>query len=111
MENPFEIINERLDRIEKLLQNIYATKDTKNVGVIIPEIMNVKEVATYLSVTPSAIYKYTSSKEIPHSKRGKRLYFNREEINAWVLENKQLTNNDIERMASDYLSKRPMKFK
>ncbi|MGB6268155.1 MAG: helix-turn-helix domain-containing protein [Olleya sp.] len=90
---------------------MYANKDTKNGGVIIPEIMNVKEVANYLSVTPSAIYKYTSAREIPHAKRGKRLYFNREEINAWVLENKQLTNKDIERMASDYLSKRPMKFK
>ncbi len=111
MENPFEIINERLERIENLLQNIYATKDTKSVGVIIPEIMNVKEVAAYLSITPSAFYKYTSTREIPHSKRGKRLYFNREEINDWVLENKQLTNNDIECMASDYIIKRPLKFK
>lgn len=111
MENPFEIINERLDKIEKLLQTIYATKDSKNVGVILPEIMNVKEVATYLSITPSAIYKLTSTKEIPHSKRGKRLYFIKDEINNWILENKQLTNDDIERMASDYLIRNPLKFK
>ena len=111
MENPFEIINERLDKIEKLLQTIYATEDSKNVGVIIPEIMNVKEVATYLSLTPSAIYKLTSTKEIPHSKRGKRLYFYKEEINTWVFEHKQLTNNDIEKMASDYLIRNPLKFK
>ncbi|GAL65851.1 helix-turn-helix domain-containing protein [Jejuia pallidilutea] len=111
MENPFEIINERLDRIEKLLQNIYATKDAKAKGVIIPEIMNVKEVANYLSITPSAIYKLTSTKEIPHSKRGKRLYFQKAEINDWIVKHKQYTNDDIERMASDYLIKNPLRFK
>lgn len=111
MENPFEMINERLDRIEKLLQNIYNAKEATSRGIIIPEIMNVKEVSSYLSITPSAIYKLTSTREIPHSKRGKRLYFQKDEINDWIIQHKQYTNDDIERMSSDYLIKNSLKFK
>ncbi|MEH1007469.1 helix-turn-helix domain-containing protein [Winogradskyella sp. ECml5-4] len=110
MENPFEMINERLDRIEKLLQNIYTARETTNKGVVIPELMNVKEVAAYLSITPSAIYKLTSTREIPHSKRGKRLYFQKDEINNWIILHKQYTNDDIERVSSDYLIKNSLKF-
>jgi len=109
MENPFEIIIERLERIENLLETVYATNNKKQNTILIPTIMNVKQVASYLSLTPSAIYKFTSSKDIPHSKRGKRLYFEKTVIDEWILENKQLTNSDIEKIAADYLIKRRLK--
>lgn len=108
MENPFEIINNRLERIEKLLKNIYAINDIKNNDEKVPEIMNVKEVASYLSIKPSAVYQYASTRVIPHYKRGKRLYFQKNEINNWVFENKRLTNKDIEKMADEYLLKNPL---
>ena len=110
MENPFEILNERLERIENLLQKIY-NRDFVSKPIDEPsKIMTTKTVAAYLSVTTSCIYKLTSSREIPHSKRGKRLYFQKNEIDNWVMENKCLTNKDIKDMADDYLSKRRNKF-
>jgi len=105
MENPFEIINQRLERIEKLLENINVFISRDENKVILPKVMNIKQLSDYLGVSLSYIYKLTSTHNIPHSKRGKRLYFDREIINTWVLENKIWTQDDIENQVSDYLSK------
>jgi excisionase family DNA binding protein len=44
----------------------------------------------YIGVSESLLYKLTAAKEVPHYKpRGKMLYFNREEIDKWLLQNKQ----------------------
>ena len=105
MENPFEIINDRLERIENLLENIYSNIGRKEANIITSKIMDIEQLTNYLGVSKSHIYKLTSSHTIPHSKRGKRLYFDKEIINAWVLENKIWTQDDIEKQASDYLIK------
>ncbi|WP_417237057.1 helix-turn-helix domain-containing protein [Bizionia paragorgiae] len=105
MENPFEIINGRLERIENLLENIYSNIGTKESNIIISKIMDIEQLSNYLGLSKSHIYKLTSSHTIPHSKRGKRLYFDKEVINTWVLENKIWTQDDIEKQATDYLIK------
>ncbi len=105
MENPFENINERLNNIENLLENIYSNIGTKESIIITSKIMDIEQLSSYLGLSKSHIYKLTSSHSIPHSKRGKRLYFDKEVINIWVLENKIWTQDDIEKQASDYLMK------
>mgnify|MGYP003646039791 FL=1 len=110
MENPFEIINQRLERIEVLLQKLYEANNTTETGVTISPIMTIKQVSAYLDLSLSALYKMTSTKEIPHAKRGKRLYFDKKDIDAWVLENKITTSSDIEKMASEYIQRKPTKF-
>ena len=48
------------------------------------------EACKYIGVSESLLYKLTAAKEVPHYKpRGKMLYFNREEIDKWLLQNKQ----------------------
>ena len=105
MENPFEIINERLERIENLLKNIYSNIGTKESNFITSKILDIEQLSNYLGLSKSHIYKLTSKYTIPHSKRGKRLYFDKETINSWVLENKIWTQEDIEKQAADYLIK------
>lgn len=110
MENPFELLNERLQRIENLLENIVNNGSVSETIEITPKVMTVKTVAAYLDLSVSGIYKLTSSRDIPHSKRGKRLYFDKIEIDKWILENKCLTNKDINDLADEYLSKHPNRF-
>lgn len=110
MENPFEIINQRLERIEALLDNIYRASNINETGIATTPIMNIKQFSAYLDLSVSALYKMTSTKEIPHAKRGKRLYFDKKDIDAWVLENKVTTSSDIQRMATEYILKNPVKF-
>ncbi len=71
MENPFEIINERLENIEKLLENIYANIGTKESNFITTKIMDIEQLSNYLGLSKSHIYKLTSSHTILHSKTGK----------------------------------------
>ena len=110
MENPFEIINERLKNIEDLLENIYSNIGRNETNIITSKIMDIEQLSDYLGLSKSHIYKLTSTQNIPHSKRGKRLYFNKETINTWVLEHKIWTQDDIEKQAADYLIKKGKHF-
>lgn len=53
------------------------------------EVLTADEAAKYMGVSKSYLYKLTGKKEIPHYKSmGKRCYFNRKELEAWLQRNK-----------------------
>ena len=80
MENPFEIILERLDRIEKAIEKL----ENKTSSVHTNNPMNCKDLSEYLKISLSAIYKLIYKGSIPHYKNGRKLFFKREEINDWI---------------------------
>ena len=70
-----EVLEERLKKIEN---SMYITK----------EMLTTTEVAEYLGVSQSQIYKLTMNMEIPHYKpKGKTIYFDRKEIVRWMRSN------------------------
>ncbi|WNH12541.1 helix-turn-helix domain-containing protein [Thalassobellus suaedae] len=105
MENPFEIIKQRLDRIEKLLEANLGNLCNNKITHSIPTLMTIKDVANYLNLSIPTIYGYTAKKNMPHSKRGNKLYFDKNNINEWILEGRQKTIRDIERLADNYILK------
>jgi len=52
--------------------------------IISKKIMNIKEVATYLGVHASTIYKYAQQGKIPAFKIGKDWRFTRKHIDKWI---------------------------
>ena len=67
-------------------------------------VLNFNEACIYLDVSPSHLYKLTSTKHIPHfCPQGKKLYFRREELDAWLQRNRQPTAEEAEAAASDLL--------
>lgn len=54
--------------------------------------MNIAEVAAYTRLAKQTIYQKTSTRSIPHYKRGSRLIFRRSEIDQWLLDGKVLTS-------------------
>ena len=80
MENPFELIMERLISIENLLIDLKANNFNSQTSKPFYEIMTIQQLSEYLNLSKSHIYKKTSSLEIPHSKRGKKLYFEKSVI-------------------------------
>jgi len=83
-----EVIFQKLDRIEKML--------TEH-NMLQKEVLNFNEAAIYLEVSHSHLYKLTSTGKIPSYKpNGKKLYFNREELNEWLLSNRQASTAEIE---------------
>lgn len=52
----------------------------------------------------STIYKKAAEGKIPHAKRGKKLLFDLNEIDIWLLANKRSTADEIEDLANGRLS-------
>jgi len=92
-----EAIIERLNAIERKLDELAALNK---------ETLNLKEAARYLNMSCSHLYKLTSAKEIPHYKpRGKQVYFEKRELDKWLLQNRQTTKAEIEQAAIDFVVK------
>jgi len=65
------------------------------------DVLNFKEAAQFLSISNSYLYKLTSSGQIPHYKpEGKLIYFQRAELQNWLLRNRVKSADDIESTAS-----------
>ncbi len=67
--------------------------------------MSLAEFCEYAGLSKQTAYKLTSAQKVPHSKRGKRLYFDREKVDAWLLENQVATQAEIQERANTQLSK------
>ena len=77
------------------LSEIASKLDEQN--LLQKTVLNFNEACSYLDVSPSHLYKLTSTRQIPHfCPQGKKLYFNRAELDAWLQRNRQSTNEEIE---------------
>ena len=84
------LILERLDRLEKLL---IGSK----------EVLTFDEACDYTGISRSYLYKLTASGKIPHSKpNGKMLFFEKNKLVDWLLQNKRKSQQDIESEALAY---------
>mgnify|MGYP001218929810 CR=1 FL=1 len=106
MENPFETIIDQLDRIERKLSELYAKVENIKSNKAENEIMSLNRLTEYLELSKSSIYKLTSTKEIPHIKRVKKLFFNKTEIDKWISENRIKTRSEIQEEAMSFILKK-----
>lgn len=74
-----------------------------------PELMNVKEASTFLRLKVSTIYEKTSLKLIPHSKKGNKLYFNKQELLNWLASGKIKLQSEVQDHAAIYLLQKELK--
>lgn len=90
-------IKEQLDRIEA------AALGQKTV-------LTFDEAAIYTGLSKSILYKKTSNREIPHYKpRNKMIYFERAEIDSWLLQNRIATVDELEVRAQTYSADREVR--
>ncbi len=62
-----------------------------------------QEASEYLNISKSYLYKLTHSRQIEHYKpNGKKLYFKKSDLEAWLLRNRVKTADEIEQEAIDY---------
>ncbi len=74
------------------------------------EYLTFEEACEYLGVSKSKLYKMTSSFSIPcYKPEGRMLYFNREELNAWLGQNPIKTSRSHEQDAIKYVMDKPLK--
>ena len=85
-------IDDRLRNIETLLQSQ-------------KKVLNFEEVAAYSGLSKSYLYKLTSSGGIPCFKpQGKHIYFSKQEIDSWLMQNRKATTRDIDRKAATFVT-------
>jgi excisionase family DNA binding protein len=88
--------------LEKLTQ--IADKLTEQT-LLRKTILNFNDACSYLDVSPSHLYKLTSSRQIPHfCPQGKKLYFKREELDDWLQRNRQSTKKEIAEKVDEELA-------
>jgi len=84
----------------------------KMAGIIGKCVLTFGEAVTYSGLSPSYLYKLTSSNQIPYYKpKGKILFFDRKELESWLLQNRITPQSEIEAKAQDYCSTGKLKGK
>ena len=86
------MIDSRLKNIESLL----LSQKT---------VLNFDEVAAFTGLSKSYLYKLTSTGGIPcYKPQGKHIYFNKQEIEQWLLQNRKATTREIDNQAANYVT-------
>jgi len=87
-------LDERLSRIEGLL----LSQKT---------VLNFDEASVYTGLSKSHLYKLTSTGGIPcYKPTGKKLYFDKSELDEWMLRGKKVSQDEIDDKAENFLMER-----
>lgn len=74
-----------------------------NESISTKRVLNFKEAVAYTGLSASYLYKLTAARLIPHSKPvGKMVYFDRAELEAWLMRNRVSTTAEINDQAQAY---------
>jgi len=102
MNNPFELIETRLIRIEALLTDL---KQNPTIAPEPPEqLLTIQEAAEFLNLAVPTVYSNVSKSKLPFMKRGNRLYFSRAELMAYIKGGRQKTNAELDAEVDEYLA-------
>ena len=79
------------------LENIEALLLTQK------NVLNVSEVLLLTGLSKSYMYKLTSTGGIPcYKPQGKQIFFKKDEVESWLLQNRKATNKELDSLASTY---------
>ncbi len=88
-------INNRLERIENLL-------------VLNKNVLTMREAAILTGISLSHLYKLTCTGGVPcYKPTGKAIYFNREELEAWLQRGRKATTEEVETAAATHVTLKP----
>lgn len=99
---------------ENLIRSI-ADEVTGRVLAALPDILkpkpadrylNLNEAAAFLNLKPCSIYNKIASRELPHIKRGNRLYFLESDLREYLNGGRQMTAAEVEAAAADYCNEK-----
>ena len=85
-----ELIIKKLEQIESLLS-------------FNKEVLNFSDMLAYTGMSESRLYKLTSARKIPFSKVGRSLYFDKKQIEKWLMSSPNLTDDELENAFNEEL--------
>ena len=81
--------------IEATIRRVIKSEDPLKETASTTEHLTVKQAIVFLDLAKQTIYGLTSRNEIPHYKRGKKLYFLKAELEKWMLENRRVARQKV----------------
>ena len=97
MENPFEIILEKLNSIETAIEKLNTASKSEE------DFMNIDQVSSFIGLAKSTVYGLIHKQKIPYFKASKRLYFKKSDIVNWITSSKVKTKQELNQMADEYI--------
>lgn len=94
--NPFEVINNRLERIEKSINDL---KNREAVSKSSDELLYVKSASEFLQISTATLYSKVSRGEIPVSRRGRKLVFSKNKLIEWSLQGERIPISEQRKQA------------
>ncbi len=84
-----------------------TTLDANNSTFHGKEILSVNEACRYMDISKSYLYKLTHARSISYScPAGKKIYFQKVDLDNWMLKNRRLSNDEIKAKATEYIRTR-----
>ena len=86
------------------MDNIYLKLEEINNNLFFQKtVLSFDGACRYCSISKSKMYKHTSSNNISYYKpEGKLIFFKREELDTWLLRNRQSSLDELQRVATRY---------
>ena len=103
MNNPFEVIEARLNSIETLLLDLKHTPQELGEQPETDELLTVQDTAKFLSLSVPTIYTLISRGELPVMKRSKRCYFSKVELINYLKQGRKKSFAETASEADNYL--------
>lgn len=110
MENPFQVIMEKLDAIEAQIKEIQKRELFNKTETVTDEIMDIKKASAYIGRTKHTVYSYNRKREIPHYKAGRKVYYKKSDLDAWLTSNRISSKDEIANEVDTYINKRKLKW-
>lgn len=89
--------------IENSIRKILINQRTEQPQPEADHFLTIQQIADFLSLSVPTIYGLVSKSEIPCMKKGKRLYFSKDEIINWIKAGKKKTLAELESETDAYL--------
>lgn len=105
MNNPFEVIEARLNNIETLLLDLKHLPKEQGEQPETDELLTVQDTAKFLSLSVPTVYTLISKGELPVMKRSKRCYFSKSELVNYLKQGRKKTRSEIKEESGSYLAK------
>jgi excisionase family DNA binding protein len=103
--NPFDVLNERLQNIENLILKFQNSEPQQTEVDKQDDLMNIDEASEFLGLTKQTLYLMVMRRAIPYMKPSKRLYFSKKALTEYIKNYSVKTIAEVETEALNYKTK------
>ncbi|KAF2342871.1 helix-turn-helix domain-containing protein [Flavobacterium tistrianum] len=100
-----DILGTLVMRVESIERMVKQIRDNKPPEDFDPGLMNILEASKLVNLSVATIYSKVCRKEMPASKKGKKLYFIRSELLEWIKSGRIKTMSEMQREADQRFNK------